>query len=82
MSKLTTLRDFVSRVGQRVYRTSNGCNCEMCERVVKEGIVIKDKMHADYMYSSMCDCNAEGGLQYHYYTRKQDIKNLSAKNDQ
>jgi hypothetical protein len=39
----------LDRIGKRVFRESNGCTCKTCEAIIKDGIIIKDEMHAIYM---------------------------------
>ena len=45
---------FIDRIGKRVYRNGTTCTCGVCERVKEEGLIISDKMHADYL------CDVEG----------------------
>jgi hypothetical protein len=42
------LKWFIDRIGKRVYR-DHSCPCDACQRVEKEGIVIIDMEHAQYM---------------------------------
>lgn len=49
---------FIDRIGKRVFRNATTCTCGVCKNVENEGLVIFDKMHADYL----CDvegCSAE-----------------------
>jgi hypothetical protein len=41
---------FIDRIGKRVYRDANGCSCEVCKQIRDVGLVIIDKMHANYLY--------------------------------
>ena len=41
---------FNKRIGKRVYRDDNGCKCDTCGRIVKEGIVIEDDQQAEYLF--------------------------------
>jgi hypothetical protein len=45
---------FLDRIGKRVFRESNGCACDTCKRITKEGLIIRDKIHAIYL------CGMEG----------------------
>ena len=40
---------FLDRVGKIVYRDKSFCDCEICERVEKEGILISSDSHALYL---------------------------------
>lgn len=42
---------FVERIGKRVYRDDDGCSCADCAKTVKEGFVVLDKDHAQYLYT-------------------------------
>ena len=37
------------RIGKRVYRHALSCKCDVCARVVDDGLVITDKYHAGYI---------------------------------
>ena len=41
---------FIDRIGKRVYRGQTSCQCESCKRIGKEGLIISDLMHAEYLY--------------------------------
>jgi len=45
---------FDDRIGKRVYRNGTTCTCASCESVRTGGLIIFDKMHADYL------CDVEG----------------------
>lgn len=60
---------FVERIGKRVFRTEASCKCDSCVDVEKNGLVIADEMHADYLYH----CQNEMNL--HYFD-KQKIEKL------
>jgi hypothetical protein len=51
---------FIKRVGKRVFRDDDGCSCQTCENVVKNGIVIMDEFHAKYMFDVQNDWMVEG----------------------
>ena len=40
---------FIERIGKRVFRLENVCSCEVCKDVHKNGLIILDKHHADYL---------------------------------
>jgi hypothetical protein len=54
---------FIDRIGKRIYREKNVCNCEVCITVHKEGLIITDKQHANYLY----DCQEMNLI---YYDKK------------
>jgi hypothetical protein len=41
---------FIDRIGKRVYRDKNTCDCEMCNDVFENGLIIKNETHATYLY--------------------------------
>lgn len=51
---------FKERIGKRVFRTESSCQCEICIKVGKVGLVIMDNLHAQYLF----DCQNELGLFY------------------
>jgi hypothetical protein len=57
---MKTLEWFKQRIGKKVYRKHNFCKCNSCLNVWENGIVIKDEMHADYLFM----CEAEMNLNY------------------
>lgn len=48
---------FVDRIGKRVFRTKSSCRCEICDAVYRNGLVVKDAMHADYLYCCQNEMN-------------------------
>jgi hypothetical protein len=61
---------FVERIGERIYRDSNGCDCSVCKSIEIHGLVIHDELHAQYLY----DCQNEIGINY-YETKKEKREN-------
>jgi hypothetical protein len=51
---------FQDRIGKRIYRNKNSCDCKTCEIVYKNGLIISDENHASYLQ----DCEAELNLHY------------------
>ena len=51
---------FKERVGKRVYRDNNNCQCNVCLAVYEHGLVIIDENHAHYLF----DVENELGLIY------------------
>jgi hypothetical protein len=41
---------FIDRIGKRIYRKNNICNCPTCLQVHQVGLIITDKDHAIYLY--------------------------------
>lgn len=58
---------FIDRIGKRVYRTNTGC-CIHCEKVYKDGLIIGDEEHADYLYIIESEFSAEGNLLRYFDT--------------
>jgi len=40
---------FLDRIGKRVFRNKDGCNCPSCLNVAEQGIVIASEEHARYL---------------------------------
>jgi hypothetical protein len=57
---------FIDRIGKRIYRKNNVCNCEVCTTVHKEGLIITDEQHANYLY----DCQELDLIYYENTNRK------------
>lgn len=57
--KNVTIDWFKERIGKRVYRKANTCNCGICEHVTNNGLIIADEQHAWYL-----DAMAEGEKVY------------------
>jgi hypothetical protein len=57
---------FIDRIGKRVYRDKNPCDCEICMNVFEKGVIIENEMHATYLY------DAQHELQYIYSDKKLD----------
>jgi hypothetical protein len=56
----TRLKWFTDRIGQRIYRDKTTCDCDVCNCVHKEGLIIIDEMHAIYLN----DISFEMGIEY------------------
>lgn len=46
---------FLERVGKRVFRSKTSCPCSVCVDVYKNGLIIMDTMHANYLCDVECD---------------------------
>lgn len=62
MNKLHSEKWFKDRIGKRIYRDADDCECETCKDAVKNGIVIRDKAHAYYLYNIQCDFAIDGTI--------------------
>ena len=51
---------FVERIGKRIFRDSRRVCCGHCARVGKEGLIVHDEQHADYLACVDMDFGAEG----------------------
>jgi len=51
---------FIDRIGKKIYRDNNKCNCNTCLAVFAQGLYINDKLHAQYLF----DVQNEIGLIY------------------
>ena len=57
---------FKKRIGKRLYRDKGTCNCKDCQEVEKNGLIINDEWHAEYLYDNQC----EQGLKYYESNNK------------
>lgn len=55
---------FIEKIGTRIYRDKNSCNCHTCEKNFKEGLVVHDLQHAGYLYECQYDDILEKDLNY------------------
>ncbi len=69
---MNRLQWFIDRIGKRVFRSANGCDCVICNRVFEVGIVIEDEMHANYLCGMEGDLKAEGGTM-RYFDSKEEV---------
>jgi len=64
---MRTLKWFKDRIGKRIFRDADGCDCSGCAKVVSDGLVVHNDFHADYLFTLQCDFMAEGtNLNYRY----------------
>lgn len=54
------LKWFQDRVGKIIYRGKTSCECEICDCVKNEGLIIMHDMHAIYLN----DCSFELEIEY------------------
>lgn len=59
---------FINRIGKRVYRNKSKCSCDMCDHAYKEGVKIRDVVHANYLQL----CQQELGLTYYETKEERD----------
>lgn len=50
----------VAHIGKTIFRDDNGCSCEQCVDVLKNGLLVIDKEHAKYVAMTTEDYLAEG----------------------
>ena len=43
-------RWFYNRIGKRIYRDGTSCSCPTCRDVKENGLIVRDKQHADYLF--------------------------------
>jgi len=53
---------FLDRIGKRVFRNGDGCNCPSCLNVLDNGIIIASEEHA--MYLDMIESTPDMGIKY------------------
>lgn len=44
-----SLQWFKDRIGKRIFRNANDCGCNSCKDVYKNGIIVSDEFHAEYL---------------------------------
>jgi len=47
---MKSLNWFKNRIGKRIYRDRNDCHCLDCEDAVGNGLIVRDKNHAEYLH--------------------------------
>ena len=50
------LEFFIAHIGKKLYRDSNGCTCPDCREILKNGLTVSDRNHAEYLYMIQGDC--------------------------
>ena len=67
---------FRNRVGFRVFRNDNGCSCPICQDAFKNGLIIADFNHADYLYDCEADYAGEQ-IPLRYFDTKEEATEFS-----
>ena len=75
-NKMNTQQWFTDRIGKRVFRILGLCQCQTCINAAKNGILIIDQQHADYLYL----VSQELGIAYYDEFNDNQITELSVKN--
>lgn len=60
MNKLKPLSFFQKRIGKRIYRNDNDCPCHTCQEILKEGLIVDNKLHAQYLFDTQNEYADEG----------------------
>ena len=47
---MKSLKWFNNKINQRIHRDKGSCGCHTCKEVAREGLVVADKDHAEYLY--------------------------------
>lgn len=48
---------FINKIGKRIFRNENDCNCNSCLNVFKKGLIVNDHTHANYLYDVQNEMN-------------------------
>jgi hypothetical protein len=65
---------FIDRIGKRVFRPAGTCNCNACRRVERDGLVIEDKNHAEYLLDvEGCSGMKEGEMPWRYFDTPEEV---------
>jgi hypothetical protein len=71
---------FLDRVGKRVWRNKNYCDCNTCDVVYTKGLMITDSLHAGYLWAVEGDYYREGfPLKYFDTPEERDAFELTLK---
>ena len=54
---MKTLKWFQNRINKRIFRNKTSCKCDNCNDVFKNGIVVGNKNHAEYLFSIQGELN-------------------------
>jgi len=65
---------FRQRIGKVIYRNDNGCSCPACQDALKNGLVVNDEMHANYLYENECEYTAEGHPLRYFDTKEEAME--------
>lgn len=57
---MKNLKWFKQRIGNIIYRDSDGCDCPTCKRILQEGLVIADEYHAQYVFETQNELANDG----------------------
>lgn len=52
---------FIKKINKRIYRNKGTCECSTCKEVEKNGLIVMDENHAEYIF----DVQNEQGLSYY-----------------
>lgn len=63
---------FLDRIGKRVFRNMDKCDCAICAAIYEKGLVIVDRMMAQYLYDIETDFTADGAP-LKYFDTKQEV---------
>lgn len=53
--KPRSLKWFLDRVGKRIYRDDTSCTCGTCKKNNKDGLIVNDEQHAEYLHTIQND---------------------------
>ena len=56
-----TLKWFQNRISKKIYRDWYKC-CKTCDDIAKNGLIIRDKAHAEYIYTIQNEYGSEGTI--------------------
>jgi len=63
---------FKSKIGQRLYRNKINIDCcKHCDKVARNGLVVNDDMHANYLFDMEMEYNHCGHPLMYFETQKQ-----------
>lgn len=69
---------FLDRIGKRVYRNYDGCDCFTCTKIYRDGLIIEDETHAAYLAGMEADYAIDGD-RLKYFDTKEEVINFENK---
>ncbi len=74
---------FISMIGKTMYRNKGTCDCNVCQTVYKEGLILDNEHHALYVCDVEAESNCEGlPLKYFDTIKERDEFELTIKKNE
>ena len=63
---------FIEKIGEVIFRNETSCDCGVCKHVYDNGLIVKDKNHASYLYEMELEYAAEE-VPLKYFDTKEEV---------